>query len=648
MSVYANWTYEIAWASDPGDPSPTWADMKPRVNGAIASTRGRQAEGSDISPGTLEVILDDSDGELTAGNPLSTTDVQLGKMCRLQETVGANTYDRYFGYLTDIDPDVWTDSGDRAVRLTFTDELDRLARAQAFVSTLGAHIMGEAADSLVLYYPLDDPRTPFPPLVGAGDMVVAPYMNINPSPVPADMVTPATIAGPAGDDATFPDFTPEYFDPPTPISGCGAMPYGTAHVAVHVASGESIAVSAWMRPMQQIPALAGGAQDSFFLALLNDVGYPTSLGSHGIYFFDRPESTGTANADQGGATFVQVVAPGPFPREVWRLITARLTLPTGAFTLWIGSDVVVSGVMAGAPSSTDFSLLHFGSQYFGSLAHIQVHVGVGAFTYSDHVAQSQAGMVGLERQKTGARIATLAGYAGVTATDIDEGTTEMGPARLAGLTAGDAMASAATTENGDLYATGAGALRFRDRRSRYNQTAAATIHHNTIDDGLRPRVDGPIINMFEATTPGGDRARSTDAASIAAKRVFTGDLEVDTMQPSELAAAALHRTSQYAVQRVRVPVLPVDLLHATNAVRDAVLALDIGDRADLSAMAADYPAGADKLIIEGYKELVGEEMRRIDFVTSPVLGLPAGTPATWFKLDDPTLGQLDAGNPLAY
>lgn len=465
--------FEVS-SADPDAVTPVWVNLTARIRDQIQQPTletGRQNDLDQAEPGKLELLLDNSDNALTYGNTASAYAAWWGpgRKCRLRETVAGVTSTLFTGYLQMPTEVLITAGIEQRVAITALDRLGRLASDEPFISTLGAGIL--ASSNLVLYYPLNDASLPFLPAVGAGNLEMRKLVSATaPYSIPTGMVTPNQVAGPPGDDGTFPRLAPAYYDPPTPVAGTSAQPFGTANINVHVSSGETIAVSAWINPLQQIPALAGGLQNSNFLIITEDASAPASIGAHSIAFSDQVDAVATAYATEG-ANLATASAAGVYPREVWRLITARLTIPSGAFTLWIGSDVVASGTLVGAPTSYDFLLFHIGQTFFGSMAHLQVRVGVGAFPYSEHVAQAAIGMTGLERQTTGDRIRTIAQYAGIPAaelTQIDTGTSVMQRATLAGKNPLTAMRDAERTEQGLLYADGSGNLVFKDRASLYN------------------------------------------------------------------------------------------------------------------------------------------------------------------------------------
>ena len=112
-----------------------------------------------------------------------------------------------------------------------------------------------------------------------------------------------------------------------------------------------------------------------------------------------------------------------------------------------------------------------GSGFNGTISHVQIYVGPGAYTRSMHLAQAAAGYTGLYGQTTGQRIVTLAQYAGIPAAElsnVDPGIAPMQKATLTGQSPLAEMRVAETTEQGRLRTNGQGLLVFDSRLRRYN------------------------------------------------------------------------------------------------------------------------------------------------------------------------------------
>jgi len=469
MSSYEKYHVEVQYTAG------TWTDISTDVDtviGPITASTGEDAE-STGNPASLGLVLRNVGLKYTPGNTSSSFALSTGMLIRYFDVVGYSRAPIFTGFIEfpEIAAVNVSMNQDQTIQVSAVDQLSLWERSETYVSTLGAHIMGSAsAPFLALYYPFNDGQQPFKPVIGSGDLRFKPYGLASPYTAPADTVQAASADGPPGDDVQCPVLSCPYFDPPTPIAGRIVEPHAKANISVHVGSTDTLALSAWVKPLPLISQLSPDLQNSSFLSISEDGGAPAFFGTHGVLFFDALDSTGQAYFQENPNITILNIGR-PYPRDTWRLVTARITLSTGSCTLWVGSDLTASGTLTGWPSSYDFLYLDVGAGYFGSLAHIQVYVGANAFTYADHLAQFTVGMTGLARQTTGARIRTLAGYAGKTASElglVDDGCSAMAAARLAGKTVAEAMYEARDTEQGDLYIEGSGLPLFADRRRLLN------------------------------------------------------------------------------------------------------------------------------------------------------------------------------------
>lgn len=437
----------------------------------VSSYRGRQTQLSRMDPSRFSMRLNNMDCRFTPGNASSPYFPywRMGAPVRWTETIGPRTFTHFDGFIEMPEMEVTFQSAtvnDSTVTVNAVDTLTWLGRQRPFVSTLGAYIQNNGGD-LSVYYPMNDAAVPFHSVVGGGLGVVKRQSYTSSATPPAstpevDVVFPASVQGPAGEDVSFVRFVPVI----DTIGSLIATPSTVAPINVAVSSGQTVALSVWangdavtnaFQPSSQIVRLAGPTNIFPYLNIAEDY-----LG----------ELVQTSAYDESAVSSVTVTSTGALERNAWRLITTRLTLPTGAVDLWVGQTRIATGTMSGTPpTSLTFEKLTLSDSWVGAVGHVQVRVGVDVFTHADHVAQCQAGFHGLERQTTGARIRTILGYAGVaeSAMDgIDTGSSMMSVASLAGKTALEAMQEAATTEQGRLFSAGDGSTTFHDRHRIYN------------------------------------------------------------------------------------------------------------------------------------------------------------------------------------
>lgn len=443
------------------DATPDWVDITEWVivpNGATVETwLGRVTELVAGEPGHFQLTLNNRDGRFTPGNPLSPYFPWFKQQRRLQirEYIGYQGFDLTDGYLqipeVMIDYEVvGTSDNDILLTVSGVDLIGRRQSGRRFISTLAAHIKFNGGATLIHYWPCGDTALPPAAAVGnAATRIVGP-----------EFATPASQAGPPGEDLSFLRFHPfNGTDIPT-------VTYAVADVGITVSSGQTLAISAWVRndPFPDPAPLGGGD----YLFSLSDAAGQTAL------MAVDSQSTGLY-ATGGGASsppYAVAEAGRVLGREVWRLVTARVSLPSGVVDLWAGNDIVASDPIPVPPGSMTFTEAQFGGALFwGAIGHVQVYLGDNdvTFTYEQHLAQVALGFGGLEQQTTGERVNTIADYAGVPSglRDIDPGVARMQRVSLAGKTAADAWAEAVDTERGRLLATG-GRLTFHDRLRVYD------------------------------------------------------------------------------------------------------------------------------------------------------------------------------------
>lgn len=441
MAAYENWHVEIDFGTGYTDVT---ADVDTVVSPVDASI-GDAAETSD-EPGHMTIVLENVNHKYSPGNAESTLALQTGMPIRLFETIGPFRFDLHTGTIEFPEiSDLAFPVRDQQIVVLSVDQLSRWERSPTFVSTLGAYVMGNGGDELTAHWPCNDPTgsTAIGSTTTVGPLRVVSYGTAN-----ADLLDLAIQPGPAGEDTSFLTLAPATANGATTLRG-------TTSSFVDFASNE-VTVAFWMRGTgATINATVNVRDDALTTAILV-----------------------TASATQWqldvvtGAGSTSVVMSRPPTPDRWQFVSARLNNLTGACDLYV-DDVSVSGAVASGTSTGHFDTTILqavgGVTAFG---HVQVYAGaVSTWTQTRHLAQYNAGLTGLERQSTGARIRTIGGYAGLTAAQmagVDEGCSVMSRAQLAGKTIAAAMYEARDTERGRLFMAGDGSLTFHDRRTVLN------------------------------------------------------------------------------------------------------------------------------------------------------------------------------------
>lgn len=464
-------TVEVSSASPADDP--VWVDISDYVRPARApvdAASGRQTELPDAQPGTGMLVLEDRDGRFVVGNSSSPYYPwwKPGCQVRVRETIGARTFGVVDGYVemaqTITSTQVVGDESesDSTCAVVLVDLLGHLQSAPAFVSTLAAHIIGSDRGSLTGYWPLGDATEPFE--------------NVADPSVPARTYL---LTGTTRPDSGMPQVLPQQgtalpgddLSPLrlVPATASGLAAYSTqvyasySGSALSVAAGQVVTAVSWVNldltSDDDISALAMETGDG----QITLTRYATTSGTApGLWRLSKPVGTltGAVNStlDVGGFR--------PY------LLGIRFGFTPNVLELWVDDAVYTATLSGTLVGPTTLTSLWFGSGFLGSASHMQLYLGADTdFTHADFLAQREVGLLGLERQTTGERIRTVAGYAGIPTSQlgrVDDGVAVMSAARLAGQTPLEAMRDAETTEQGRLLSAGTGDLVFHARTRRYD------------------------------------------------------------------------------------------------------------------------------------------------------------------------------------
>lgn len=437
----------------------------------LHSTTGRATELAKMDPSTFAMVVDNRDGRFTPDNREGVYYPwwKQGRRVVWTETIGYETFSLADGFLeipevaVSFEAPGDPDDSDRATTVSAIDLVTWLGRTEPFISTLGAHIVASVRnEALKLYWPLNDPAPPFADVVGNNPAFIS---FTSGALAPADeVVEPGSDPIAPGDDA--PSLRLQWSSDPgvgslrTPILGVSDGTVTTGHSTaidpIQFDPSDVITVIVWLKPNRIIDTT------SFPLIL----SYATS--GNTVRFSHSSSSTnevfcGVVGSVVGSQTVPAGVANKPY------MLGFQFTPSTGSLLFWVdGTQYVVSTAGTEANPNQLRGLVGIGQ---GSYAHVQLYVGSATdYTFADYQAQREVGLYGFERQTTGERIRTVAGYAGIptSAMDhIDTGSSVMPVASLAGKTALQAIQEPVETERGRLFTTG-GQLVFHDRHRIYN------------------------------------------------------------------------------------------------------------------------------------------------------------------------------------
>lgn len=632
---------------DPDDPAPVWTNLSPWLHygdggGEVSVTIGRQDETGETRPTELSWALDNGDNRFTPRNPTSpyAGRWEQGRRVQLVEVVDGEEFPLGTGFLEIPEMAVVDPRSSQPVTVTAIDRMGRLDSAPAYAGTLAEHVRTHGG-TLVEHWPLTEQAVNgeyMSTITGATTRRSAQGWGRAPIAVDLDdLIRPATAAGPPGDDQSYAQWS---------LVGDkdGLASWADAHLEaplfLAVSTTDTIALSAWVQ-LGTYDLASGSEEPNANIAILaRQIPGPDyrrlSLDRQGIDVPGAPDRYEvTARLAAGTGSMVSLaVADRDYGRDAWRLVTTRVTLATGLWELWVGADGVASTTATIPPGVIVFDTALLGYFYSGALGHVQVRVGPAAttMTRADHLAQYEHGYRGLHRQTVAERIVTLAGYAGVPASEVvvpAECSTPLQAARLAGQSPAAAMRAAATSGQDTLITDGLGRITAVPRSRRYNQPIAMQIPFGWIGyRSLKYRPDRPITDVT-VSRAGGGQVRRTDVARARRYGVAAMSVQLESDIDADAGNLASWLLAAHGQQRTRCPSLRINMLSSrlTLADRKALLKLRVGDRIEITDMPPGSPEDVPHLIIQGIKHTIGPGRRRlIDFNTSPLLGPTVGQP----------------------
>jgi hypothetical protein len=295
----------------------------------------------------------------------------------------------------------------------------------------------------------------------------------------------------------------------------------------------------------------------------------------------------------------------------------------------------------------------FDKYFKGSIQHLVVYKGY-ALTAAEVIAHYQIGAgTYLQGTRTDERITFLADLANWMTDGLDLGTgdsTVLG-VNVTGKGLLDALKEVETAEQGRLFMSADGKIKFVDRNAEGSGnfiTSQATFSDNPGVDEIKyadvilTYDDRYIFNDVTVTQPNGTFYDESDTTSQG--KYFKRSLKIDNFiadDPYYAVNTAIYRLGQYKDPQMRIDQMSVNV-RRDSAYQSPCVTLDIGDRITVERTPQDIGAQITKsLIIEGIKHSITRDNWVVTFNTDPTL---QNAP---FVLDSATLGVLDT-NILAY
>ncbi|UBU10039.1 hypothetical protein [Nonomuraea gerenzanensis] len=244
---------------------------------------------------------------------------------------------------------------------------------------------------------------------------------------------------------------------------------------------------------------------------------------------------------------------------------------------------------------------------------------------------------GFAGELSGARAARIAGWAGITDTAFDAGSSLMDrhPAGEQALLA--AFKQIAFSEAGLFFISGDGyaVLHGRDRRQ-FPPAVSITLSADQLGVDLQFTMDDQLLaNDVSVSRSGRTVTRVVDQASIDAHE-GTYAISIDTLLYSDVEALdrASYTLYTYGNPQPRAGQISVDA-HSLGTVWGMMLGSDIGDRMEITSLPSEAPSSTLELWCEGVADVITDSTWRFVLDTSPFRDAPV------FILDDPEFGTLD-------
>lgn len=328
----------------------------------------------------------------------------------------------------------------------------------------------------------------------------------------------------------------------------------------------------------------------------------------------------------------------------------------------------VSGTTLNATTTAAYLLMGGAKSYVklsGAINHVAVYTTVLS---ADRVAAHyHGGWDGFGGETSDQRISRLASYARLasltpatitgfwklddTSASVLDSTTilassdldlENGSAVVYGQAAGGSdylteIRAVTTTEGGLVVADGAGRFRFQARNHRYNTQPKTTRPAEDADPSLYPAYDlQGVVNDATVTGQSNVAARYTDAASIAQRGLYNAAITSLSKDPLDVWSAATWQVNRRSAPQPTFRQVAFDLATLPADTVAQLLALDVGDRFQLTGLPAQAADTTPALIVEGWTETADPDTWRLVFNTSP-----ADRYDVW-QLDDATRSVLDS------
>lgn len=598
---------EIAFSTQPEDPSPAWVDVTSYTRlplaegGGISISKGRQDQYETVQAARLSLTLINLDGRFTPGNVSSPyyPNVKKGRRIRVSETWIGVTYYRFTGFIDEW-PVQWADASATVAdaQITATSRIARLGHGKTLASIIELEYLLDTPEA---YYTLGEDAGSL--MAGNGSTTVQSPMAVTAFGGGSNAnITFGSATGPSTDSLTAALFTR--------VSATAGAYLLAPLSGFNSGSDASILLEAFV---------AASATQEMGIAQLDG-------GDSSLYLALGISATGKLTAKYAtpaSGVVYTLTSAATISDGLTHHVAVRQTTSGGATvpTLFLdGASVATTTI---GSSQYDLTRLVGGggianSAFAGTLSHVAATSGAAI---SDARIQQHylAGSTGFSGERSDQRIQRLATYAGVPSSDVVVETglsTSIVNQDTAGQQPIQLMQDVASTEGGVLFDAGDGRLTLHARSHRYNAATSLTLAtgNREIMPSLAPRLDDQdLVNDVTATRTGGVSARVVDLPSVAEYGTYREDIQLLTTSDNEVFDAASWKVYTASVPQVKVPTAEVELALLSTAQMTTLLAREIGDRITLSGLPVQAPASSMDFFIEGWTETIADFTYRIVF-----------------------------------
>ncbi|MGW7085011.1 LamG-like jellyroll fold domain-containing protein [Streptomyces sp. NPDC054871] len=357
----------------------------------------------------------------------------------------------------------------------------------------------------------------------------------------------------------------------------------------------------------------------------------------------------------GGVLAVESIDDG---RPLWIATTSSANLADGQWHHIVHDNwtktCYVDGVQVGTglPIWTTYGMryLHVGGYrggrlFSGQIAHVAFSHGNGAIG-ATLAAHYEAGTTAHAGEPADDRIRRLARYAGLESVTVWGATHDPVSGQGGGGTGVVArMREIETTEAGRLFVERDWyGIAYQSRDVRYNPSPASetfTIDYADLEPGTNLADDDQkMVNVVEASRPGGATQRASAPASVDAFGPYEAQLEILKASDNSVLDAAYWLVSRYADPQPELREVAIEAY--TMPTYLDILDAEISSYFSVYNLPAQAPASTLRVTVEGYTETIKDRSHIIQFHTSASI-----TDSVWV-LDDPVYSVLDTSTRLAY